>query len=235
MVLMVATSIPLRSNAQTFISLWKGDQRMGLTVGGGHNFTPFDVSVSSGYSLDKEPTSAVIVPCIGLYYGMERNLDGGWSFGYETLISLSKPSTDVSVKKNAGKVFEYTLSALNIKAAEQVYLALALSGDFQLNLGGGLGITAFFKGDANSETSGAPSCGFNRGFGFGLGAVISGGVTYYLSKVFFVKGTFEFTTKPFLSTYDMSVDFGSGNNNDITASFNSGTNIALLATIGFKW
>ena len=234
LILFVATMISsLGSQAQNYVTVWTGDNRLGLAAGVGHHFTPFDLSVPTGYTLEKEATTALVTPSIGIYYGMEKELGGRWSFGYDTYGFLLKPRTYASLVNGAGVVYDYTFSALAINAYEKIYLAFRIAKDLQLNAGGGLAVNFMFNGEAVSETAGGPACGYDEtdGMGMGLSLVFSAGITYYLSDIFFVKGACDVTTG---SLFD-SENWGSGGSSALVATATSGMNVALIATIGFKW
>lgn len=227
------TYISYGSQAQNYVTMWTGDNRLGLAAGIGHHFTPFDLSVPSGYTLEKEATTALVTPFIGIYYGMEKELGGKWSFGYDTYGFLLKPRTYASLVNAAGNVYEYTFSTLAINAYEKIYLAFRIAKDLQLNAGGGLSMNFMFNGEAKAESVGGPACGYNEtdGMGMGLSLVFSAGITYYLSDIFFVKGACDVTTGSLFG----SENWGSGGSSAFIATANSGMNVALVATIGFKW
>ena len=231
------------AQAQTFI-LWTGDFRLGLTAGLGHHFEPFAVKVPAGYILDGDATTALLTPSIGLYSGMEKDLSRNLSFGFDAHVDYSRPATSFTLKNSGGTSFDYSFSASRIGVEEGLYFAYHLTDNLQGTLGAGIYGSILFGVTATDEPGGsAPSAstdddsGFGVSMGFGLGAVVSAGVTYYFNDVFFVKGNIDMQTAPFFSSYDLDEEFGSGygSSSNVRASVNSGVQLALTATIGFKW
>lgn len=229
-------------NAQTFM-LWKGDFRMGLSAGVSHNFKAFDLTVPTGYTLDGDATTAVVTPSIGLYSGMEKKLNRNLSFGFDATAVYSRPTTYATLKNTSGNTYDYTFSVNNIMVNEQVYFAFALDRktQAQFNIGAGFFERIMIGGTATSESgASAPACAFGDGssFGFNFGADVSTGITYYLSDVFFVKGS-VYALIPIISSSKLLDDWNDGwggsSSNTLTASANSGFELGLSACIGFKW
>lgn len=233
------------SQAQFFF-LWKGDFRLGLTAGLNHHFSAFDVAAPPTLGIIKDPSPALLQPEVGLFFGMEKEINRSWAFGFDTRLNLHKNASSVTVRQLAtAKDYELDLSNTALKATEGIYFAYSLSREMQFTFGAGLTIDAYFGGSATAEPAeGAPECQFGDmdafNFGFGFAGAFTAGVTYYLNDTFFIKGDLAFRTAPFFSTAKMDEDFWGSSNpwrdgDKVQVSAPGSANLALLATIGFKW
>lgn len=229
-----------------FFYIWKGDFRLGLTAGVNHHFRAFDVKVPHPLSITDEASPNFLQPEIGLYYGMEKEISRDWHFGFDTRLNLHKNASSFTVKDLASSSsYDFSVKNTAVKAFEGIYFAYWLSREMQFTFGGGLAIDAYFGGSAEATpAAGAPECQFGDSdffnFGFGFGAAIEAGVTYYLNDTFFLKGDLVFRTAPFLSTAKMNEDFWGDDNpwrddSRIQVSDPGSASLALMATIGFKW
>lgn len=235
-----ATASVQKAEAQ-FYTLWDGDLRLGLSAGLGHNFSPCQLQVPTGYTLD-EATTPAITPSFGLYSGREQEINRNFSFGFDGRLFYNKLLTNATLKDAAGTAYGYKFSAHNIGITENIYLAYEIMDETQANLG--IGIFERFmigsKAESLSVAATAPECGFGdmSTFAFDFGLDISAGLTYYLGDSFFVKGSVDALIPLYSSTkfFDDTDDgWGYSSNSSLIASLDGGFNLGFNVVIGFKW
>jgi len=239
---LMAIAIFSEAKAQYYLTIWRGDTRMGIIVGASHGFKPFDLSIPSGYNLDGEATTAFITPSIGLYSGREKEINRSTSFGFDGSIVYGKPITYATLKDAANNTYDYTFGLNCVTVKENVYFAFSTSRSLQVNVGAGIFEGFMFGGTATSESSSpmAPECTFgdSKGFGFSIGLTTAAGVTYYFSDSFFLKGSID-ALIPLLSSGNMGMDdewdFGYGSNPSLKATPTTGFCLGASVCIGFKW
>jgi len=222
---------------------WDGDNRMGIVAGVGHGFKPFTVQVPTGYKLDGSASTAIITPSIGIYWGMEKNLSRTLSFGFEGELSYRPLSTSATVRSVLGQTCDYSFSSNAFNGNERLYFAFKINRDMQWTIGAGLYENIFFSGKASGgDGTTFPLADFTAaGIGFSLGAIVSGGITYYFNDIFFMKGNLDvltpsfYTSEKFSKEFGESIGSGSSSSGPVLATVTSGFTLGLSVTIGFKW
>lgn len=251
----VLTVLSIGKASAQYLVFWDGDMRLGFSAGASVSLLSKPNIICESDWYQSTTTSVVegsyrhtpVCPAFKLFYGMEKELSGNFSFGFQGWIGLVKNSWEVGILHNDSKnVTTYTVASNTVDVNEGIYLAYYLTDDFSLSLGAGLSEYIDFgsKGSsvtcdpAGNQLSSADNViGATAPFDLGFGFMLSLGATYNLSESFYV-GANAIYQKSIIGSGTMAdgdTFFMNKLGNDAYYSNPPLNSLQLLATIGFRW